>query len=186
MMQTTLTASMPGYIILAIIFITPAIWFIRHTIKKRKIGRKPSITPMEMIFLILMPVLGLWFYDILIEGQRNQYDWKYYSAIVIIPIIITSYFISRIAKDKFNRITKILCAMLMIGGIFIAIWMMIHFYSSVGSVGGMIIFSPFMFFIFFAFPYYSLFTVILLLVFELGDLFNVHQSGQTLILQHEE
>lgn len=185
-MQTTFVESFPGYCMLSILFVLPCIWFIRTSNKKSVNGQKHGIEPMELIFLILMPVLGLWFYNILVDGRPEQYDWKYYSAIGIIPVIIGAYFMSRLAKNQLHSLTKKLLMFLLIMGICIAGWMVVHFYNSVGAVAGMMMFSPLILLLFFAFPYYSLFTVILLLIIEWRNLFISSKHNIPLNTHHEK
>jgi hypothetical protein len=67
-----------------------------------------------------------------------------------------------------------------------AVYMVIHFFTPVGMVGGALLFSPGIFLVFFAIPYYSLFTVIILLVIELWILLRKHPQPQNLEINHEE
>jgi hypothetical protein len=184
-MNTNLILAILGYLILTFLFTYPCIWFLRNKNKKSTNIYQEIIILMEIVFLIIMPAAGLYFYQIVASHHPEFYDWKYYSVVILTSISIACYFISRMAKHKLNSIIKKIVSFLLICGILIAIWMLINFFY-VGAVGGYALFSPLIPVIFFTFPYYSLFPVIILFLFQLKSLLTTYKNPETLEINHEK
>ncbi len=145
-------------------------------------GRVHKIRYREWLLLTLMPLEGLICYHLLddFDIEKPQFDWKYFVSIISVPIIVSIYFISRKFKKKMSKIQKVVSVIFLCYGIFLCICFGIRFVL-IGFYGCLVVFTPAIYMVVLAFPYYALLPVLILLVNEIYCIIKFNSKPETSI-----
>jgi hypothetical protein len=159
------------FVILVVIFtVFPVYFYFRFTLKVHRIYRLkryhsiPKLNYYAIIIQGLMPVWGFIALELL-KSELEFFDWRYlHSVVLLLFCCLASYFLSYYLKRQVGPLLHFILACFMLIGIVLLGFMVVHMCIALPFA----IIPPM---VFYGLPVYAIIPSIILMIFELSDLY---------------